>query len=509
MNLTNSISSNSIHTKAHFNELPTIARGAGINFIGTLIGKILAFLFAIFIARMLIPAELGLYYLGLTVTSFLVVLSAFGLDSGVLRFVSLFHGEKDTSRMRGTIISCLSIVIPMSLFIGILLFLSADKIAIYIFHKPNLKNVLKLFSISIPFLAISSIFIMSTQGLKLMQYKMISDIGEAALKFIFVFVLIYCLGLRLSGAVLGNVISAFLAALLAFFFATRLIPIFRGDERPILEFRKLLQFSFPQIFSRFLNFLLVYTDTLMLGYFRTSEEIGIYNIAARVVILGMIIWTAFGTMFAPIIADLHNKGNIDQLGSLFKVVTRWIFTISLPLFLLLILFPKPILNIFGKEFTVGSTCLVILSFGYLLACAIGPANYMVLMTGRSDLNLLNNLVTFIVNVLLNYVLIPKYGVVGAAFATASAITLVNIIRLVQTFYLMRIHPYNLSYLKPLSAGTISILTILFIHNMIPTCPSSISILAFLCCYLFLMYMVKLSREELYVLREMKRKYIHL
>lgn len=494
-----------INTGQYLNELPTIARGAGILFLGALIGKMLAFFFNIFIARTLTPGELGLYYLGLTLISLLGTFALVGLGSGALRFVSLFYGQKDISRAKGTIVSCLSIVTPVGLLMAMLLFLYAESIAVHIFDKPCLENILKLFSVSIPFFAIGNILIISTLGFKLMQYKVACETSEIILRFVFVFLLVYILGFGLNGVVLGNVISSILIAFLAFYFLAKLIPILRGKERPILEFRKLLRFSFPQMFSEFFISLAIYTDTLMLGYFRTSEEVGVYNIVARLVISGIIISESFRIVFAPIIADLHNKGEMEQLNALFKVVTRWIFTISLPLFLLFILFPKPILNIFGKEFTVGSSCLITLSLGYLLTCAVGPVNHMVLMTGRSGLNFLNHLFALIINVLLNYLLIPKYGITGAALAMAISIASIDIIRLIETFYLMRIHPYNRSYSKPLFAGTISTVIIFFIYNMAPACPNTIGISVFLCCYLFIMYIFKLDKEESYVMKEIGRK----
>lgn len=490
----------------YLSELPTIAKGAGVNFAGTLISKILAFFFTLFIARALATGELAQYYLGLSVTNALFTLSVFGLNAGAIRFVSLFHGQRDTSRVKGTILSCLSIATPVSLLVGILLFLFANDIAVHIFHEPSFGNVLKLFSLSIPFLVIGRIFIATTHGFKLMHYRVITETGEIILRFIITLLLVFILGFGLNGLILSCVSSLILSAFLAYYFVVKLIATLKDKSRPVLEFRKLLRFSFPQAFSELFICSAIYADTLMLGYFRTSEEVGIYSIAFGLAIFGLMISESFRTIFAPIIADLHNKKKMKQLNDLFKVVTRWIFTLSLPPLLLFILFPKPILSIFGKEFTMASTCLMILSLGFLVSSAVGPANHMVLMTGRSGLSFINHIVVLTINVLLNYLLIPKYGIIGVAVSKAISTVFVDIIRLIETYYLMKIHPYNRSYWKPLLAGTISTLIIFLGHDMLQTYPNNIiGMSAFLCCYLFIIYMLKFNNEESYIIKEIGRK----
>lgn len=490
---------------SYYQELPGIAKGAGVLFAGGFLGKAFLFLFTVLIARLLTPGDLGLFYLGSSVAFLLVVFAALGLEMGVLRFVSVHLGEKDESRLIGIIYSSLFIALPASVVVSLLLFFTAGEIASAIFKKPGLERVLSFFSMVIPFLVVGRIFIATSLGARVMRDKVANELGEILLRILFTCLFVYLLGWGLDGAVLGWVLSSALAAFLAFYLAQNTIPVLNNKRRPIFEFKKLLLFSYPQIFSEFFIAMAGYTDTLMLGYFRTAGEVGIYNIAARLGYSAFMISASFRLVFAPIIADLHNQGDLERLSALFKVVTRWIFTLSLPVFLVLILFPGAILKIFGGEFTAGSTCLIILSLGYLICSATGPANHMILMTGRSGLNSLNHLIGLLLNFFLNFLLIPKYGILGAAIAISASIISLDIMRLVETYYFMKIHPYDRSYLKSLLAGALSFILIQLSPILISPVPEIVGILIFLISYSGTIYVLKFNKEDLFLLNQFRRK----
>lgn len=485
-----------------FSDLSKIAKGAGIVFSGTLLGKALLFFYAIFIARVFGTEGVGIYYLGLTITTFIVSISLIGLDTAVVRFVSLYNGERDINRMKGTILSCTGIAMVISIVTAIFLYVFANTISSHFFKEPGLKNVLRLFSISIPFIALTRVFLASTRGLKLMQYTVYTnDMAEIGLRFFFTFILVYLLGFKLEGLVIANVMASILAAFLAFYYATRFIPIIDKKIKPILEFKGLLKFSIPLVFSRFLLTLISSVDTFMLGYFSSAASVGIYNIAIRLVNVAALTRPAFHQIFNPFVADLHNRNEIKKLGGLFKVLSKWIFTISFPLFLLLIFFPKYFLNAFGEGFLGGSACLMVISLAYLLNSTLGLSASLLVMSGRSDLALKNNLCAVISNIILNYLLIPKFGVLGAAIGTGISLVILNLLRLTEVFYLMKIHPYRFDYLKPLLAGLISITTVFFIQNNFSDMGNIILLVlftGFFCSYLLLLYLFKLSEEELYI-----------
>ena len=165
--------------------------------------------------------------------------------------------------------------------------------------------------------------------------------------------------------------------------------------------------------------LLNYVDRLMLGYFRASDGRGYLqrrSVLRRTDALYFI--NAILPIFSPIVADLHNKDRYPEIERLYKTVTRWILIATLPLFLLFLFFPTHIMGIFGAEYEVGSVALTILSVAFLIGAGTGPCGQILHMTGKQNIDVFNNVALIIVNVLLNLWLIPPYGLLGAAVATA-------------------------------------------------------------------------------------------
>ena len=404
-----------INKKSFYIELSTLTMGAGINFFGVISHKILLVLFAILIAKLLTPKDLGIFFLGFTITVTISKIILLGLGSGIIRFISIYHGQKDINRMKGTIESALMISIPNGFLVGIALYILAPIISVSLFHKPALQDVLRVFSIYIPFYILLHVFISSINGLKLMQYSVyIEKIGEIFLRVTGVIFFVYCFELGLKGVVLANLVSVVISAGLACFFAQRFIPIFNLQIKSKRDFKSLINFSWPLMFSKFFFLILNSTDVFMLGYFASLEEVAIYSIVSKIVFFQMIFRFAFQPIFSPMIADLYYKQKFDDLNNLYKSATKWILMSTFPLFLLIETYPTFFLRYFGTSFEVGAACLRILGVGYFISATFGMADALIVMTGRSIISMINNLFIFFFNVGLNYLLIPKYGINGAA-----------------------------------------------------------------------------------------------
>lgn len=500
--------------KYHFSVLSQITKGAGINFGGNLAGKIFLFFYTIFIAKTLGAKDLGLYYLGMSVATFISSISTIGLDAASVRFISLQSQANEIGKIKGTILASMAIAFLASLLSGTLLFLFAETISVRIFHKPDLVSVIKLFAITIPFSSITKIFLSSTRGLKIMKYTIYTNsFAEVIIRFSFTLLFLYGLGWKLQGLISAHIISSALCTFLAFYYANRHIPILNGHIVPSFELKNLLTYSVPLVFSRVFLILFATIDTLMLGYFSRAEDVGIYNIAIKLVTLAILIVPAFQTIYDPFVAEFHAKKELEKLSNLLKAASRWIFTICFPICLLLICFPDFFLNLFGNEFIQGSSCLIVLGIAYLIRSSFGLMDSMIYMSGRSDLLLKNTVSAAIINISLNYVLIPKYGIIGAAFATGISVVLLNLVRTAEVFYLMRIQPFRQDFWKPLSAGIISIAITFLLYDYIAFSKNYITFILLICIftflYLFLIYLFKFSEEDLYIKRALSNKLLSL
>jgi O-antigen/teichoic acid export membrane protein len=114
----------------------------------------------------------------------------------------------------------------------------------------------------------------------------------------------------------------------------------------------------------------------------------------------------------------------------------------------LVIYRVPILGLFGEEFTAGATVLTVLAVAKVTQVAVGPSGYVLMMTDHQYLNVFNQVSTAVLNVVLNYVLILRYGIVGAAVATGISIGVVNVARIVQVWYFEGMTPFSRRHVKP-------------------------------------------------------------
>jgi O-antigen/teichoic acid export membrane protein len=144
-----------------------------------------------------------------------------------------------------------------------------------------------------------------------------------------------------------------------------------------------------------------------------------------------------------------------QLKRFFQTTAKWSMTFNLPVLLTLVLFAESLLRLFGSDFVPGTAGLVILAFGAFVRTSAGPCPSMIDMTGHSKLNSVNSVFFLAVTLGLDLLFIPPLGVVGAAIAASLAVTLLHVLHLLEVYYLFRMLPYNLSFLKPITAGLVA------------------------------------------------------
>src|SRR5581483_2352029 len=165
------------------------------------------------------------------------------------------------------------------------------------------------------------------------------------------------------------------------------------------EFGRILRFSLPQTLTAMLFFTIVWTDTLLVGRFRTAAEVGVYTIVGRLLTPATLVSTAIGQMFAPRIAAHDARGDRGTFSTM------------------LIVAATPLLALFGPKYKSGATALAILAAGQLINTAAGPLGQVINLSGRPYITLMNNGLVAAINIGVCIVLIPRYGLAGAATGT--------------------------------------------------------------------------------------------
>jgi O-antigen/teichoic acid export membrane protein len=432
-----------------------VARGAGISTAGQGAGRVLGYATQSALARGLGRESFGLYTLGVAVVTAAQIISQFGLDNGVVRYVAHYRAQGDTARVRGTILQAVGLTFAFSLVVAVAIFFGAGTIAG--FFDPDLEPVVRAFAFAVPFFALMSIICWATQGFQTVAYATYTQQILRPLIYLLLVIGVYFVGASLVGVVAAYVISMALGVLIGLFFLRRLFPpLLNFRTRPKFETRALFGVSVPMSVSRATQYANNWTAILVLGIFQPAGVVGLFQAAFRTATFATLVRFAFNGIFSPIISNLHAQENTEDLGRLYKDVTRWTFTGAFAIFLLIVLLTSEILTVFGgKEYAAGATALIIVAFAQLFSTSVGPANRMLAMTDNQTVLMIITTIGALTGVAVCFALIPDFGMIGAAIGAAAAILTENTATLIFVRRRLGFWPYNLVFWKPLAAGLLA------------------------------------------------------
>jgi len=163
--------------------------------------------------------------------------------------------------------------------------------------------------------------------------------------------------------------------------------------------------------------------------------------------MAVFVMAPINAAFGPQIAHLHHTGNTRALSLSYKAATGWIVRLSLPAFVLLMVFPQDLLRLFGKEFQTAAVVTSVLAVGQLVNAATGPCGTLLNMSGKVAVNMVDNVSVLALNVGLNLWLIPTLGILGAGIAWSVSLACVNILRVLQVHQLLGVLPFSADTVK--------------------------------------------------------------
>ena len=491
--------------------LKKITKGTTIVLFGLFIGKVLGYLSRLVMARFFGAELYGLFAIASTVLAVLTLICLLGTNSGINRFIPFYMGKKDESKVKGTVVSALKITMPFGIILSIITFLLSETISVGIFNKPDLVPMIQVFSLVLPFSVLIYVLTSTLRGLQNMKYYTYTwDISKSAVTLIMI-VLFFYLGFGIIGAVYAYYIGYVLACILGIYFVNKAFPIFRKSIKAKPITKTLFLFSLPIILGSFMRMIMNWFDIFMLGVFVSSAEVGIYSMAIATAALVLVMAEAFNYIYLPVASEMFGKGDLKGISVIYKSVVKWVFSLSFPLFLIMVFFPSTILNIlFGGDFVNGSVVLGVLSFGYLMMAVSTMAIANLIAIGKTKINLLNMSISAAINFALNLILIPVYGIFGAGIATGASLLVLALLSNFYSYKYNRVLPFDRNYLKILIAGFVSI-TIFYVSlkTLFVDTPDLVLVVLFplfLVLYgLLFLVMRGFEKNDLYILKEIEKK----
>lgn len=436
----------------------------------SILSAALGYVVRIIMAQGLSTAEYGLFYAIFTMFAFLTIFSNLGLDEALSKMIPDFLVEKDYASIKGLMFIVLALQLGIFGICAAIIILFAKQLGISYFHSSAAVVPIIILAIAFWIRPVSTALTNAFRGFQKLQYYSIFNV----LKLFFVAIFISFFFVRFGSSIISPALAYLLAfilipVLLAPFFL-RIFPSFLRTKACITKrlLKRILSFSIPAIIGMVGSSVLIYTDTLILTYFRTLEEVGLYQVAYPTANLLLYLPNAICAMILPLSSELWARKEKEKLQLGVNLLYKYGTILMIPLAILVALFSPSILSLlFGEAYVAASTPLVILSLGSIIY-AIGLISANILSgIGKPKINSKIVLVAAIVNVALNLVVIPRYGMVGAAITTVIGYVIILVLSLVKIKEHIHVRIPWVLWARYAAAASLFILLILGLKELIP------------------------------------------
>jgi len=404
-------------------ELRALRLGAGRSFVVKALGAVFALGAQILLARLLGVSEFGVYVYALTWMNVLGQLSRMGLDSSLVKLVAAYRSEERWSELRGFLSFATAAGIGASLLASLLLLVLAQPAVGLV--PEEARPVARIAALALPLFALTGLFQAVLRGLKLVGRMGVplQLVRPATLALVALAWFLAKGGLGARQAFLANLAATAVALALALRWALGAVPVSTWSAAPRFRVSEWLRLSLPLLLVAGMHLLLGQLDILMLANLRGTEAAGPYAAAARLANLVVFAMAAVNTIAAPMISEVHARGDTAGLQRIVTHASRSSFYASLAIATGLTLAGPWILRIYGEGFAVALAPLLVLTWTQVFATVVGCVGILMTMTGHQGQAAWILLLTVALNVAMNALLIPRHGAVGAAWATTASVVL--------------------------------------------------------------------------------------
>ncbi|SDL32058.1 Membrane protein involved in the export of O-antigen and teichoic acid [Catalinimonas alkaloidigena] len=421
-------------------ELTELIINSGAAFGIKLMGVLFSYVFTFLVARFYGANALGIFSICLSSINIATIVSKLGLNTILLRLTAKYKALAQNHNIIETYQRVFALISFSSLMVTLIVCVYSDRIAIRVFDKPYLSESLKLVGLSVFPFTWMYINIEGLRGIKRVYLFSFFESLWPQLGATITLVLLFWFYPSNGENVpyLAYSIPATIAAVSSFMVLNNNISVASFSRLTLKwfgqgsKFKSLLKSSMPLLLASSLQLVMNTTDTLMLGAMQSDSEVGIFNVCVKITNITTIGLLAVNSIVAPKFAEEWGRNNLVGLQKVARQATALTFWSSLPFFVGIFLVPEFILNLFGQEFIEGKAAILIIALGQCVNIGCGSVGYILQMTEHENAFKNIILISGILNVILNFFLIPSYSYFGAALASLVATCFWNI---AMSFYL--------------------------------------------------------------------------
>ena len=486
------------------------AKGGGFLAGGNLVEFASRLVISFLLARLIAAEGYGLYNLAISAATIFAGIASLGLDDAMVRYVAIMSRRGDRSGVWGTLQIGFGVSTVAGLVMGAILYLAATPIAEGMFDEPRLTPLLQLLALVVPFLTVSNVLTGCARGFGRMDHAAFAEnVVQSVIRMALLSVLAL-VGLDVFTAIvvfgISDVASSVtLVVLLNREFSLRQ-PLRRNVRRDV---RDVFSFAVPLWLSGLLNQFRKNIETVLLGALTAVADVGVYSIVTKINLVSHVAYRSIIVSVKPVLAAQFDQHDHEGLSRLYTAATRWTLTLNVPFFLISVLYPEPILLIFGDAFAAGASALVILAIGELVVAGTGICGSIIDMAGHTRLKLANTVLWIVLLLGSGALLIPRWGLVGAATSSLVATGTINVVRLLVVWIVERLTPYRDGFWKTVVAAIAALGLGLVMRELLPLDGSIVKAvaqgLAVVVVYVGVMLLLGIAPEDRLVYQRVMRR----
>jgi O-antigen/teichoic acid export membrane protein len=404
-----------------------LLKGSSISLLLKFTAMLFSYLAMLFITNHYGAEEWGLFTLCFTVLSIVILLPKFGFDNAIIRIITELNTTDNKAEISIVLKKMFTISITISLVVIVLLNVFSDALVYTVLKEPKMEPYVAIISYILLPTVVLVIISTTFQALKKTMLFMLFQTALINIVFLLLLIVFYFIEIKIKifEVYLYATIGALFIGSIIFF---KVVNKNKGGKFGLQKYTysKIASISFPMMLSSSFALLMGWSDILMLSYYKTTVDVGIYNSSLRLATLSGVTLIAVNAIAAPKFVEFYSKNDMGGLKDTVQKSTKMIFFMSAPLLIILIIFSKQILSFFGDEFIIGYIALIYLCASRFVNAISGSVGYIMQMTDqqRTYQNII--IIAFLINLILNFVLIPKHGFNGAAIASSIAMVFWNI-----------------------------------------------------------------------------------
>lgn len=416
-----------------------IATGSIFSFFFKMTGIATTYSFTLIVTRFYGADVLGIFSISFTLLMLIAMLSKMGLDTAALRFIVQYNSIKNKEQIETVYWRSWQRIFIYSFIASITLYLLGPIIAKYIFKKTEIISSLKIISLVIVPMALSSLNQESLRAIKKIGYYSFF-LTQSVFMFSAPLLLFICMGRHDSNktapiiAVSLGIVCTWILSQIVWYVHSESVGFWSARKiKSDISTEELLKVARPLLLANSMNFFMQWTDTLALGFFCSAESLGIYTTSVKIANFANIPYMVINSLAAPMIVEGYAVERRDGLRNLLKKLTCLMSFGAILCGGVLFLARYKALELFGSQFVVGVTALEILLLAKIGQAVAGPVALVMQMTGQERLFQQIMFLVVVTNIALNIVLVPLYGINGAAYATMSSVILMSILTKIATY----------------------------------------------------------------------------